>query len=113
MSLNSKECRKMIVFLISLVRIKTKRRFRFLVSPEISFHHCFSTFANVMNLPKREENKESCVGTHVLCQAKTTQWINGRTEARENHRINIGKDISLAMRNAAHNISVLHLPFLI
>lgn len=64
------------------------RQFRLLLLVQRSVSNCISTFSNVMGLPKREENKEMCMGDgHDLCQTKTTQWTHGRTEARQAHRI--------------------------
>lgn len=79
----------MFVLVIDLIGIEKDEMAQIaLVSPEISFQLCFSAFSNVMGLPKREENKEMCVGDgHDLCQAKTTQWTSGRTEASQGHRI--------------------------
>lgn len=94
LSLSSKECGQMFVLVIDLIGIKKDEAVQVaLVNPEIGFQVHFSTFSNVMGLPKREENKETCMGDHDLCQDKTTQWTNGRTEARQGHRISIEKDI--------------------
>lgn len=79
----------MFVLVIDLIGIEKDEMAQIaLVSPEISVQLCFPAFSNVMGLPKIEENKEMCVGDgHDLCQAKTTQWANGRTEASQGHRI--------------------------
>ena len=58
-----------------------------LVSSEISFPLGFSTFSNVMRLPKREENKETCMGDHVSVKPRPLSVLMEDREARQAHRM--------------------------
>lgn len=49
------------------------------------------------------------MGDHIPCQAKTTQWTNGRIDARQGHRVNTEKDIYLDIRNATLSVSFLQM----